>query len=174
MVSISLAQLGVDDGEYFSGSAGSGTVVKGTKTFVADNSSSGVVLDSLSGLTPTADNVDKIIRIGDDEYSKYSDEMSTYEKMIWFDGTNPSMFPENSEASFPIYDVDNICVSAFRSRYHLTSLLSIVPAGSRFFSASSAIYSPNTAVTVGSEPRTGRFLSVPGIFSASESVSGSL
>lgn len=93
-------ELGVDDGEYFSGSAGSGTVVKGTKTFVADNSSPGVVLDSLSGLTPTADNVDKIIRIGDDEYSKYSDEMSTYEKMVWFDGTNPSMFPENSEATF--------------------------------------------------------------------------
>ena len=93
-------QLGVDDGEYFSGSAGSGTVVKGTKTFVADNSSSGIVLDSLSGLTPTADNVDDIIRIGDNEYSKYSDEMSTYKIMVWFDGNTPSIFQENAGTTF--------------------------------------------------------------------------
>ena len=111
------AELGVDDGEYFSGSAGSGTVVKGTKTFVADNSSSGVVLDSLSGLTPTADNVDKIIRIGDDEYSKYSDEMSTYEKMVWFDGTNPSMFPENSEA---IFNADELASEKSKGEWNLS------------------------------------------------------
>lgn len=110
-------QLGVDDGEYFSGSAGSGTVVKGTKTFVADNSSSGVVLDSLSGLTPTADNVDKIIRIGDDEYSKYSDEMSTYEKIVWFDGTNPSMFPENSEA---IFNADELASEKSKGEWNLS------------------------------------------------------
>ena len=94
------AELGVDDGEYFSGTAGSGTAVKGTKTFDADNSSTDVVQDSLSGLTPTAGNVDEIIRIGDYEYSKYSGEMSTYKTMVWFDGTNPSMFLEKEGTTF--------------------------------------------------------------------------
>ena len=83
------AELGVDDGEYFSGTAGFGTAVKGTETFAVD-----------SDLAPTADNVDEIIRIGDDEYSKYSDEMSTYKTMVWFDGTNPSMFPEKEGTTF--------------------------------------------------------------------------
>ena len=107
-------ELGVDDGEYFSGSAGSGTVVKGTKTFVADNSSSGVVLDSLSGLTPTADNVDEIIRIGNEAYSNTASE---YVRMVWFDGTNPSMFPENSEA---IFNADELASEKSKGEWNLS------------------------------------------------------
>ena len=68
------AELGVDDGEYFSGTAGSGTAVKGTETFAAD-----------SDLAPTADNVDEIIRMGDEAYSNTASE---YVRMVWFDGVS--------------------------------------------------------------------------------------
>lgn len=80
------AELGVDDGEYFSGSAGAGTAVKGTETFAAD-----------SGLAPTADNVDEIIRIGDEAYSNTASE---YVRMVWFDGVSPSMLPDNAGTTF--------------------------------------------------------------------------
>ena len=80
------AELGVDDGEYFSGTAGSGTAVKGTETFAAD-----------SDLAPTADNVDEIIRIGDEAYSNTASE---YVRMVWFDGVSPSMLPDNAGTTF--------------------------------------------------------------------------
>lgn len=80
------AELGVDDGEYFSGSAGSGTAVKGTETFAAD-----------SDLAPTADNVDEIIRIGDEAYSNTA---NGYVRMVWFDGVSPSMLPDNAGTTF--------------------------------------------------------------------------
>ena len=80
------AELGVDDGEYFSGTAGSGTAVKGTETFAAD-----------SDLAPTADNVDEIIRMGDEAYSNTASE---YVRMVWFDGVSPSMLPDNAGTTF--------------------------------------------------------------------------
>lgn len=80
------AELGVDDGEYFSGTDGSGTAVKGTETVAAD-----------SDLAPTADNVDEIIRIGDEAYSNTA---NGYVRMVWFDGVSPSMLPDNAGTTF--------------------------------------------------------------------------
>lgn len=83
----SLSDFGIGDGEYFSGSAGSGTIFKGffNKLDELETSESEVLLDFLNtplqGIDDFENAANKIQTIGDDYY----ESQDSYYGMTWYD-----------------------------------------------------------------------------------------
>lgn len=92
----SLSDFGIGDGEYFSGSAGSGTIFKGffRNLDKLDSSESAVLLDFLNtplqGIDDFENAANEIQTIGDNDYDPQ--DLDSYDGMIWYDKKSNGIF----------------------------------------------------------------------------------
>ena len=105
---ISLSDFNIGDGEYFSGSAGSGTIFKGfsRNTTKLDSSESAVLLGFLNtplqGIDDFENAANEIQTIGDAYYEPLDPD--SYDGMIWYDKKSNGIFSKgDGSANNPIF-----------------------------------------------------------------------
>ena len=86
-------ELGVGDGEFFSGSKGSGTVFKGFLNCNSEEGGNSVYVPDIAGLSPSFSDMTSIISIGDEAIeANHKDSLDAYYGMIWYDRNTSSIF----------------------------------------------------------------------------------
>ena len=86
-------ELGIGDGEFFSGSKGSGTVFKNFLNCNSEKRDKSVHITEIAELSPSFSDIESIMEIGDEAFkANHSDSLDKYYGMLWYDSASSSIF----------------------------------------------------------------------------------